>query len=204
MEPQARRREEITTGVAAIVNVPNVLTFARLVGVPVFAWLFLQGRLGAALAVFVAAEITDVLDGVLARALRQFTRLGAVMDPIADKLLGLTALSLLTYTHRLPLWLFGAALFRDVCITAAVYLLTRSGRAVPVRPTRFGKYATFFLGATMLLALIHGADPAGVAGEPAVFALAVIATECLAVSWAQYLAWWIRLMKVPPAAAARA
>ena len=200
MEPPARRPDHA----AVIVNVPNALTFARLLAVPVFAWLFLAGRMGAALLVFVSAEATDVLDGVLARALRQFSRLGAILDPVADKLLGLTALSLLTYAHRLPWWLLAAAIFRDTCIAAAVYLLTRSGRAVPIRPTRFGKYATFFLGATILVALIHGAGaaptPLAPASEPFIFALAVISLECLVVSWAQYLAWWIRLMRQPVAA----
>ena len=152
---------------------------------------------GAALIVFISAELTDELDGVLARMLRQFTRLGAILDPVADKLLGLTALSLLTYKHRLPLWLIAAALFRDICITAAVYLLTRSGRTFPARPTRFGKYATFFLGATVLVALAHAAWPRWDA-LPAVFALAVIATQCLAVSWGQYLYTWIKLMRSPP------
>ncbi len=185
-----------------IFNVPNVLTFARLLAVPVFAWLFLTDRLGAALLVFIAAEITDVLDGALARLLRQFTRLGAVLDPVADKLLGLTAMSCLTFTHRMPLWLFVAALFRDTCITAAVYLLTRSGRSFPARPTRFGKYATFFLGATVFIALAHAASPATADARPAIFALSVIAAECLAVSWAQYLWTWIKLMRSPPSTAA--
>jgi cardiolipin synthase (CMP-forming) len=201
VEPQARRREEITTGLAAIVSVPNVLTFARVLAVPVFAWLYLGGRLGAALLVFVGAEVTDVLDGVLARVLKQFTRLGAILDPAADKFLGLTALSLLTYTQRLPLWLFSATLFRDLCIVAAVGILKHTGRPVPIRPTRFGKYATFFLGATVLLALIHGAQAEGPVGEPAVFAMALVTLECLAVSWAQYLWWWIALMRKPPVGA---
>jgi cardiolipin synthase len=166
----------------------------------VFAWLFLKGRLGAALLVFVAAEVTDVLDGLLARALRQFTRIGALLDPVADKVLGLTALALLTLSGRLPLWLLAVAVFRDACIATAIYLLTLTGRTFPARPTRFGKYATFFLGATVLVALIHGAEPTNPAGEPAVFALAIIALECMAVSWAQYLATWIRLMRKPPEA----
>jgi cardiolipin synthase len=181
-----------------IFNVPNTLTFARLFAVPVFAWLFLRGSFLAAVLVFVAAEITDALDGVLARMLRQFTRLGAVLDPVADKLLGLTALSLLTFTHRLPLWLFAAALFRDACIAAAIYLLARSGRTFPARPTRFGKYATFFLGATVLVALAHSARPETADARPALFALSVVTVECLAVSWAQYLYTWIGLMRRPP------
>jgi cardiolipin synthase len=181
-----------------IFNVPNTLTFARLLAVPVFAWLFLRGELAAALFVFVGAEITDVLDGVLARALRQFTRLGAILDPVADKLLGLTALSLLTLTHRLPVWLLGVALFRDACIATAVFLLTRTGRSFPARPSRFGKYATFFLGATVLVALVRGATPEGPVAPPAIFALSIIALECMVVSWAQYLYTWIWLMRRPP------
>src|SRR5438094_129592 len=120
-----------------------------MLAVPVFAWLFWRGHLGWALLVFVSAELTDALDGLMARLLRQFTRLGAILDPVADKLLGLSALALLTVTHRLPLWLLLATLFRDACIAGAVYILTRSGRTFPARPTRFGKYATFFLGATV-------------------------------------------------------
>ncbi|MFL5405072.1 MAG: CDP-alcohol phosphatidyltransferase family protein, partial [Myxococcales bacterium] len=62
-------------------NVPNLLTGLRLLAVPVFVWFFLQGHHRAALAVFVGALITDWLDGVLARALKQFTQLGALLDP---------------------------------------------------------------------------------------------------------------------------
>jgi cardiolipin synthase len=180
-----------------ILNVPNALTFARLLAVPVFAWLLLHDKLTAALLVFVSAEITDALDGVLARMLRQFTRLGAILDPVADKLLGLTALLLLVYTHRLPRWLLFAALFRDLCIVTAVYLLARSGRTFPARPSRFGKYATFFLGATVLVALAHAARPETADARPALFALSLIAVECMLVSWAQYLHRWINLMRAP-------
>ena len=76
-------------------NVPNFLTGLRFVAVPVFVILFLSGWLGAALAVFIGAMITDWLDGIAARMLRQFTAIGAILDPLADKLLGLSALVLL-------------------------------------------------------------------------------------------------------------
>ena len=182
----------------SIFNIPNLLTCLRVVAVPVVAWLLLTNQPGAALLVFIGAQITDGLDGIIARALKQFTRLGAILDPVADKLLGLTALSLLVYTDKLPMWLLASAVFRDTCIATAVWLLTRSGRTFPARPTRFGKYGTFFLAATVLVALVHNATPGSPAGEAAIFALSIIALECMAVSWAQYLYQWIQLMRQPP------
>lgn len=73
-------------------TIPNVLTIIRLVLVPVFAVLFFQGMRKASLAVFLAASITDLLDGYLARKLNQITDFGKLFDPLADKLMVLTAL----------------------------------------------------------------------------------------------------------------
>jgi cardiolipin synthase len=175
------------------VNVPNFLTVLRLVAVPVFVVLFVYGRLGAALAVFVGAMITDWLDGIAARLLKQFTALGAILDPVADKVLGLSALVLLCWSQRLPRWLLWLLLFREVCIVSAIVILTRTGRSFDIRPTRFGKYATAFLAITSIYALVQGArevDPG-----PLLIALALIAAECIVISWAQYLAIFIDLMR---------
>ena len=179
-------------------NVPNLLTGARLVAVPVFVGLFLRGERRAALAVFVGAMITDALDGILARALKQFTRIGALLDPVADKLLGLAALVLLCWSALLPWWLLGITLFRDVCIVTAIWLLERSGRSYTVRPTRFGKYATAALAATTVLALVQGATEAAAPTRPLLIALAMISAVCVVVSWAQYLWLFVRLMRLSP------
>jgi len=181
------------------VNVPNFLTGLRLLAVPVFIWLFLEERLGAALAVFIFAMITDFLDGLAARLLKQFTALGAALDPVADKVLGVSALGLLCWTRRLPLWLLGVMLFREACIFVAIYLLSRTGRSYTVRPTRFGKYATFFVAATIIFALVQAAREVGT--TPALIALSLVAAECIVVSWAQYLAIFVELMRRPPQAA---
>ena len=177
-------------------NVPNALTALRLLAVPIFVWLFVAGNIGGALAVFCAAMITDVLDGIAARALKQFTRIGAIMDPVADKLIGLTALGLLCWSHRLPVWLLYLLLFREACIFSAIAILTRTGHAYAIRPTRFGKYATFFLTATIVFALVQGAREAGLTS--ALIALALVAAECIVVSWGQYLGMFIDLMRQPP------
>ena len=177
-------------------NVPNSLTVLRLVAIPVFAVLFLEGRMGAALLVFVGAMITDWLDGIAARVLKQFTALGAILDPVADKLIGLTALVLLCWSGRLPRWLLWLLIFREVCIFAAIAILTRTGRRYEIRPTRFGKYATAFLAATMIFALVQGARE--VASGPALIVLALLSAQCIFISWAQYLAIFIDLMRRPP------
>jgi len=178
------------------VNVPNALTALRIVGIPLFIWLFLAGRPGAALAVFMGAMVTDVLDGIAARALKQFTRIGAIMDPIADKAMGIAALGLLCWSHRLPMWLLWLLLFREAAIFSAIAILDRTGRSYKIRPTRFGKYSTFFLTATIIFALVQGAREIG--STPAEIALALVAAQCILVSWAQYFAIFLDLMRKPP------
>lgn len=180
-----------------LLNVPNFLTGLRFAAIPVFVVLFLQGRLGAALAVFVGAMITDVLDGIAARVLRQFTQLGAMLDPLADKAMGLAALVLLTWSRRLPLWLTELVVLRELAIFTAIGLLDRTGRSYAIRPTRFGKYSTFFLTATIFVALVQGAREAR-APSPALMALALVSAECVLVSWVQYFVLWISLMRKPP------
>ncbi|MFL5292000.1 MAG: CDP-alcohol phosphatidyltransferase family protein [Myxococcales bacterium] len=179
-------------------NVPNLLTGLRLLAAPVFVWFFLQGHHRAALAVFVGALITDWLDGVLARALKQFTQLGALLDPIADKLMALSSLSVLCGTGRLPFWLLWLTLFRETCIVVAIWLLEKGGHPYVVRPTRFGKYATAGVGLAIILALVEGAsETARAALGPFVVAMALVAAEFIVVSWAQYLWMFVRLMRAP-------
>jgi cardiolipin synthase (CMP-forming) len=181
------------------VNVPNFLTGLRLVAVPVFVILFLQAKLAVALGVFVGAIVTDWLDGIAARALKQFTAIGAILDPIADKLLGISAVVLLCVTGRLPIWLLWLMVVREVCIFSAIGILTRTGRSYAIRPTRFGKYATAFLAASVIFALLQGAR--GVPPGPFLMSLTLISALFIVVSWAQYLTIFIGLMRRPPQAA---
>ena len=177
-------------------NVPNALTALRIAAVPVFIGLYLTGRLGAALAVFIGAMATDWLDGIAARALKQFTRIGAIMDPIADKLMSVAALVVICWSHRLPMWFLVLVLFREAAIFTAIGILTRTGRSYAIRPTRLGKYATFFTAATIIFALVQGARDIG--STPAEIALALVAAQCVLVSWAQYFAMFLDLMRKPP------
>jgi cardiolipin synthase len=130
-------------------NVPNILTLIRFALVPVFALMLLHKRAVGALAVVFLAGLTDVFDGLTARAWNQRTRIGAILDPLADKLLLSTAFILLTvrslgFSQVIPLWLTAVVISRDVLILAggvAIYCL-RGLKEFP--PAVAGKISTVF------------------------------------------------------------
>ncbi|WP_291323352.1 CDP-alcohol phosphatidyltransferase family protein [Desulfonatronospira sp.] len=97
-------------------TVPNVLTMSRIVMVPVFLGAFILEAYPLALSLFVLAGITDALDGYLARTLKQRSRLGALIDPLADKLLVLTAFLCLGFQEWIALWLVVLVLLREALI----------------------------------------------------------------------------------------
>lgn len=124
----------------------NLFTVARVLLTPIFAVLWLDGNTHGALIVFIAAALTDVVDGALARFLDQRSRFGALLDPIADKVLMLTALCVGMVLGVIPIWLGGTIIARDALLVVAVsalYVFARD-RHGPDRwkPTRIGKYAT--------------------------------------------------------------
>ena len=86
-------------------NVPNLLTMLRMVGVAVFIALFAAGKTTAAMVVFILAACTDALDGYIARKYHLITSFGKLMDPLADKLMTLSALVCLTVKGLVPEWL---------------------------------------------------------------------------------------------------
>jgi cardiolipin synthase len=181
---------------ASPLNLANALTALRIALAPVFLLLYLGGDRVRALAAFAAAAATDVLDGLVARALHQPTRLGAFLDPIADKVLAACALFALAASGRLPLWLPLVVVTRDLVQLLGAGILRTLHHTIPVAPTRIGKYATFALAATVLLALAgeFGAIPAAPAAS-FVAAIGLLAAECLAVSWAQYFLFFLRAVR---------
>ena len=91
-------------------NLPNGLTLFRFILIPVYLLIFLEGHMGAALAVLIVAGLTDVLDGYLARRRKQITALGSMLDPLADKTMMLVIILSFLYTDRVS-WLAAIALF---------------------------------------------------------------------------------------------
>jgi len=124
-------------------TLPNLLTASRLLLAPVVAWRLLEHDVNGAFWLFVIAAITDLLDGNLARWLNQRSVLGAWLDPIADKVMLLTTLSMLALTELLPMWLLYVVVVRDLVILAGAEAYRRLTGKLDVRPTISGKIATF-------------------------------------------------------------
>lgn len=126
-------------------TVPNILSFARLLGVPLFLWLVLAEHDWWALGLLMFAGLSDWLDGKLARMLNQTSRLGVVLDPAADRLYILATLVGLTVRGIIPLWLTLLLVGREVAITPIVPVLRRLGYngALPVHMV--GKAGTMCL-----------------------------------------------------------
>ena len=125
----------------------NQLTLLRMLLIPAFVILVVYGHLGWALVVFATAGITDGLDGLIARRSGQRTRLGAWLDPMADKLLLVTTFVVLTLpglglANRLPVWLTVLIISRDVVIVLTVAIVNLAIGPRTFRPSVFGKIAT--------------------------------------------------------------
>ena len=130
-------------------NLPNALTVLRMALVPVFALLYAQGEHRWALVVYVAAALTDALDGYLARRLNQITDFGKLCDPMADKLMQLTMLACLAQTRHVSWWVLGFLLVKELYLVVGSVVLLK--RKVVVYANRLGKAATVTCVAAILM-----------------------------------------------------
>jgi cardiolipin synthase len=127
-----------------VVNIPNLLSSLRIALVPVFLWLLLYEMFLSAIFVLMVAGITDFLDGYLARKLNQMTKLGKVLDPVADRLYIFATLLALSVTGNIPWWLAALVIARDVLMLISLPALASLGYAT--LPVHFlGKASTFAL-----------------------------------------------------------
>ena len=136
-------------------NLPNCITLIRVLLVPLFAIFVLEGDYPDAFLVFAAAGVSDGLDGFLARVLHQKTKFGAVLDPIADKSLLITAFVMLAVVGLIPSWLTVLVVSRDVIIMAGIGILMFSQHDVTIRPSYLSKATTLMQLVTVAFALGH-------------------------------------------------
>ena len=135
-------------------NLPNLFTLIRIIITPLLIILLINGRFMDALIAFTCAGITDALDGLIARILGQKTRIGAILDPIADKLLLTSSYVTLAVIGQLPKWLAIVVISRDVIIVLGVLILFLVQTEFEIRPTILGKLTTLFqLGAIFMILL---------------------------------------------------
>jgi len=125
----------------------NQLTLLRMLLIPAFVILLLYGYRGWAMVTFMAAGLTDLFDGLIARKMGEKTTLGAWLDPMADKLLLVTMFVMLTlpdvgFPNRLPVWFTVLVISRDVAIVATVAVVNLAVGPRTFRPSIYGKIAT--------------------------------------------------------------
>lgn len=179
---ESTARPPSTDSYDRLYTVPNLLSVLRLLGVPLFLWLLLGPHAdAAALVVLALSGLSDWADGVLARRLNQASRLGALLDPFADRLYILATLVGLTLRDIIPWWLAAVIVLRDVVLLATVPALRRRGYwSLPVH--YLGKAGTFALlyAFPFLLLASHEGVAAGIA-RPIAWAFTI---------WGVALYWW--------------
>lgn len=171
-------------------TVANMITILRLLLVPAVIYWLLSGDWRLAFAGFVVAGVSDAVDGFIARRFNQHSRLGAYLDPIADKLLLVGVFVMLGVLGELPLWLVVLAVSRDGLIIGAVALASLMGSPIEVRPLLVSKANTavqIVLAALVLAELAFAADFGPV--RPGMIVLSALLTVTSA---GAYLVAWSR------------
>lgn len=173
-----------------ILTIPNLITFARLGLLPLLLWMLAIRRYEPAFWLFVAASVGDGLDGWLARALDQRSRLGAVLDPIADKLTILGIAWILATEGLLPVWIAALMSLRDLIIVAGALAYRQVVGALEMAPTLLSKFNTVleFLLLALSLMLANG----WIDAEPWLMPYLAIVAFTIVASGAQYVWVWSR------------
>jgi cardiolipin synthase len=171
-----------------LIHLPNTLSVLRIALVPVLILLLKGQDYTLALIVFLASGLTDALDGFLAKRLGLTSRLGAILDPAADKILLVSAYAMLAVLEHIPFWLMLAVVFRDLLIVGGYLIYTSQAGSVQMRPSRLSKLNTLMQIALVIAVLAEQAGLVVVPGLIALLAPAVLATTVA--SGAHYLWTW--------------
>ena len=174
------------------INLPNLISLGRLLLVPLAIWLILGGRYGAAFWVFIVAVVSDALDGFIAKHFDRRTRLGALLDPVADKALLVSVYVTLGLAHQLWTSLVIIVVFRDVVIVGGFLLI--QAFAVPKKydPLYISKINTGLQIALVAFVLARLGLGANAGGIDVALSYAVIATTIL--SGLSYVVRWARIL----------
>ncbi|MEA2993110.1 MAG: hypothetical protein QOD40_2030 [Alphaproteobacteria bacterium] len=178
-------------------SIPNLITLARILLVPVLVWAITSGEMQLAFLLFLAAGVSDAIDGFLAKRFGMASELGAYLDPLADKALIVSIYVSLGFAGAVPPWLVILVVSRDMMIVAAVMLSWLVGRPVEIKPllvSKLNTVAQIIFAALVLAALGFGFDL-----EPMLsLTMAAVAVLTL-LSVGFYLAEWVRHMNSAPA-----
>jgi cardiolipin synthase (CMP-forming) len=173
-------------------NLPNLITLGRLMLVPPSIWLILEAHYGAAFGVFVAAGVSDGLDGFIAKHFNRRTRLGALLDPIADKSLLVSVYVTLGWVGALPKWIVILVVFRDIMIVGGFLLIHTTAAPKRFDPLYISKLNTLAQIALVVFVLAQHGFGAGALRLENSLTIAVAATTVF--SGMSYLVHWARIL----------
>ncbi|GAB5463512.1 CDP-alcohol phosphatidyltransferase family protein [Hoeflea alexandrii] len=173
-------------------TLPNFITIARFIMVPLIILAMINGEMLAAFLLFMLAGISDGLDGLIARHFNQRSELGSWLDPVADKFLLVSVFIMLGWLGELPSWLVIFAVSRDALIIGAVVLSSLLDNPVEMRPLLVSKANTMVQIVLLILVL---ADLAGLAELDVIVRWMIYAVAGLTIASASaYLVTWLRHM----------
>jgi cardiolipin synthase len=171
-------------------NLANLITLGRLLAVPVIVWLILSGDYQTTFWLFVAAGVSDAIDGYIAKHWNQRTDLGALLDPIADKALLVSLYVTLGIAGDLPNWLVILVVFRDLLIVGGFLLSAALSQALAWRPIMVSKVNTTVQ--IVLVALLLGRLAFGYPPQIVVTSLVYLTGATTVLSGAVYIVRWAR------------
>lgn len=181
-------------------TVPNIITLLRLLAIIPFVWLVTQARYRAALVLFIAAALTDTLDGEIARRFGQASKIGRLLDPLADKLFtGVSFVALSAFRpaqSRIPIWVMAAVLARDVLILAGSFVVYSASRNSGFKPSVYGKLNTLLEIFVIVCFLATSELPFIAEILPGLY---IVLVASLLVSAGDYLRTGLHMMRAPAA-----
>ena len=180
------------TPASSPLNLPNFISIARLFSVPVAVWLILEGRFLAAFWLFIAAGISDALDGFLAKQFNARTRLGGYLDPIADKMLLVSVYITLGVQLIVPNWLVILIVSRDILIVGGsllMLILTEEFEVDPLYLSKVNTAAQIVLAGWLLAELGFELSAEGIG----IFLVWLVAGTTFLSGLAYFTVWWRRV-----------
>lgn len=177
-------------------SIPNLITLLRLFAVPILVWLILYGLLEAAFWVFVAAGVSDGLDGFIAKRYGLVTRLGAYLDPIADKALLVSAYITLGQAGYIDTLLVILVVFRDVLIVGGTVMFHALGNPIEMKPFFISKFNTLIQ--IVLVSAVLANQGMGLPDFGMLPTLSFLAGVTTVLSGLAYLGRWVFGVRVMP------
>jgi len=173
-------------------NIPNLISLARILLVPVIVWAIASNEMQVAFGLFVVAGLSDLVDGFLAKRFRMATELGAYLDPLADKAMLVSVYVTLGIVEEVPRWLVILVVSRDIMIVTAVILSWLVDKPVKLKPLLVSKLNT--LAQVLLAAFVLARLGIELRLELAIQVLTAMVAALTLLSIAFYLAAWVRHM----------